>query len=66
MWNRFAETTVKTTVVNTDNNPREAEVDFLVPVDAFVTKFTTEVGGKIVEGKVEKKEVAEKLYHTVS
>ena len=57
---------MKTTVVNIDDKPREAVVDFLVPVDAFVTKFTVEVGGKIIEGKVEEKEVAEKLFHTVS
>ena len=64
--NRFAETTVKTSVTNNDDKAREAEIDLLIPMDAFVMKFTMEIGGKIIEGKVEEKQKAKKIFDKVS
>ena len=63
--NRFAETTVKTSVTNNDDKAREAEIDLLIPIDAFVMKFTMEIGGKIIEGKVEEREKAIKMFEVV-
>ena len=63
---RFAETTVKTSVTNNDDKAREAEIDLLIPIDAFVMKFTMEIGGKIIEGKVEEKQKAKKIFDKVS
>ena len=57
---------MKTSVTNNDGKAREAEVDVLIPMDAFVMKFTMEVGGKIIEGKVEEKQKAKKIFDKVS
>ena len=57
---------MKTSVTNNDDKAREAEVDVLIPMDAFVMKFTMEVGDKIFEGKVEEKQKANKIFENVS
>lgn len=64
--NRFAETTVKTSITNNDDKAREAEIDLLIPMDAFVMKFTMEVDGNVIEGKVEEKQKAKKVFENVS
>ena len=56
---------MKTWVKNTDGRAREAEVDLLVPIDAFVMRFTMEVGGRVVEGRVEEKKKAKKIFDKV-
>ena len=56
---------MKTWVKNTDDKTREAELDLLIPIDAFVMKFTMEVGGKVIEGRVEEKKRAKKIFDKV-
>ena len=62
---RFAETTIETSVKNNYDVIREAKIDVLLPMDAFVTKFTMLVNGKLIVGKVDEKKKADQLYSKV-
>src|SRR3954465_776758 len=59
---RVAEVEVRQTFSNAFDEPLEAIYLFPLPGGAAVTRFTLEVAGKVLEGVVEEREEARRVY----
>ena len=62
---RFSETVVTSVVTNNADVGREAEIDVLLPIEAFITNLTMRIDNETIVGNVEEKQKAKKIYDKV-
>merc|ERR1712228_13401 len=60
---RYAITNVETQMQNRHNEAKEVFFDLYIPKEAFVSKFTMDIGGKTYRAAVKTKEVARNIYN---